>query len=438
MFNRLWTLSLGLLLLAGNAQAENWPYWRGPEYNGICHETGIVTEWSQTKNVAWRLPLPGPAGSTPVVWGDRLFLTTVDATSDGDQKLDDQKLDLMCISTQGKVLWRRTLGLGNQNVGSGEGNFASASPVTDGQFVAALIGNGRLACYDLEGTLQWKTDLDDRYGPIDIQFGYTSSPLLNQGRLYIQLIHGDGDPETHEARIVCLDIKSGEEIWSRPRLTEARAECEHAYTSPILYRDDRREFLLTHGADTIIAHALEDGRELWRCGGFNLEANYNETLRLVASPSVSPGLIVVPTAKNGPVLGLSPDGTGDITDSDTVLWRLAKDTPDVPSPIIHEGLVYLCRENGNLICLDAKSGEEIYKKRTVRNRHRASPLLVDGNLYLTARNGTVTVVPTGRKFRILAQNKMEETISASPIVANGTLYLRSYKALYAIREEVQE
>ena len=168
----------------------------------------------------------------------------------------------------------------------------------------------------------------------------------------------------------------------------------------------------------------------------NSKGQYNHEFRFVASPVAVPGLIVVPSAKNGPVLGLRPDGHGDITAVKAAhAWTLPQNTPDVPSPLIQEGLVYLCRENGMLICLDAASGEKQYEHRTHPDRHRASPLFADGKLYIAARDGTVTVVKAGKKYEELASNPMEESVSASPVAAGGTIYLRTYDALYAIREK---
>ncbi len=149
-------------------------------------------------------------------------------------------------------------------------------------------------------------------------------------------------------------------------------------------------------------------------------------------------MIIVPTAKQGPVYALNPDGEGDITSKESAhRWRYPRNTPDVPSPLVHDGIVYLCRESGNLIALDAKDGTEFYEKRTKADRHRASPIYADGKVFISCRDGTVSVIKAGKEFEILAQNKMGEQISASPIVSNGTLYLRTFKALYAIREERQ-
>jgi outer membrane protein assembly factor BamB len=373
-----------------------------------------------------------------VVWGDRLFLTTADG----------EKVDLMCFSTEGKQLWRENIGTGNKAVQRDEGNNASPSPATDGERVIAMMGSGHtlssrdertpanLACFDLDGNLQWNVDVGERYGPFDIQFGMASTPVLDNGRIYLQFIHGEGDPSTEEARVVCLDAKTGDEIWQSKRLTNARMECEHAYTSPFLYRFGKLEYLLTHGGDVAIAYDLNDGRELWRCEGMNPPGpgGYHDTFRMVASPGISEDMIVLPTAKNGPVLAIRPDGAGDITDSDKRLWRMAQGTPDVSMPLIHDGLVYLVGERGFLTCVEAETGKEVYKERIVDARHRASPLYVDGKIIIPARNGKITVVAPGREFKQLAVNDMREEISASPVVSNGVLYLRTFDALYAIRE----
>ena len=412
-------LILGILLISvvGPAVAENWPHWRGPRNDGTSLETGLPVQWSRTDNVLWRLPLPGPAGATPVVWDDRIFLTSA----------EDDDLVLLCIRTDGKILWKRALGTGNRIVRGGEANAASPSPSTDGQYVWAFVSTGDLACYDFDGNEVWKTNLEDRYGSFQLYFVMASTPLLDSDRLYLQLIHSGA------WLVLALDKSTGREMWKHRRKSDAYAECEHSYASPSIYRDDKREFLLVHGADYITAHCLTDGSEIWRCGNLNPKDSYNTSLRFVASPVAIPGLVIVPSAKNGPVLGLRPDGKGDITGSKQWYhWMREDGTPDVPSPLIHDGLVYLCRENGDLICMDAASGNQVYKERTHRHRHRASPVSSDGNIYLTARDGRVTVVKAGRNFEILASNDIEETISASPVISSGRLYLRSYEALYAI------
>lgn len=413
-----WSLTAVLVvLLAATARAENWPQWRGPRNDGISHEKNLPVRWGPKENVAWRLPLPGPAGSTPVVWDDRMFLTSAKG----------RDIVLLCVDTSGKELWEQTISTGNQDVRVDEGNYASPSPSTDGRYVWAYSGTGVLACFDFAGKEVWKVDIQQRYGRFQIQFGMTSTPVLDGDRLYLQCLHSGA------ALVIALDKHTGREIWKQNRPSDAYAECEHSYASPLVYRDDQRELLLTHGCDYIVAHRLSDGVEVWRCGGLNPRGSYNPTLRFVASPVAVPGLIVVPSAKNGPVLGLSPGAKGDISDSTQGhLWRRNDNTPDVSSPLVHDGLVYLCRERGFLLCLDARTGQEYYHERLHGDRYRASPVYGDGKIYVANRDGVVTVVKAGRQFEVLGQNAMGEEVAASPVFSGGRLYLRTFDALYAI------
>lgn len=384
----------------------------------MSRDAGLPTIWTATENVLWKAPLPGPAGSTPVVWDDHIFLTSAKG----------QDLVLLCLDTSGKQLWEKVLGSGDQAVRGDEGNYASPSPATDGKHVWAMMGNGLIGCYDFAGNEIWKFDLQQRYGKFSIAFGMTSTPILDGDKLYIQLLH------TNYYLLVAFDKLTGKELWKHDRQSDARAECEHSYASPTLYRDNAQEYLLAHGCDYVTAHSLADGHEIFRCGKLNAPGEkYNATLRFVASPVAAEGLVVVPSAKNGPVLGLKVDAKGNITDSqEGHVWRMDDNTPDVPSPLVHEGLVYLCRENGVLLCLDAKTGERLYMERTHSQRHRASPVYADGKIFLTARDGHVTVVKPGRTFEILANNEIGEPVSSSPAIAGGRIYLRSYEHLFAI------
>ena len=408
-------LAASLVTLAGSLRAENWPQWRGPNGDGTSPERGLPTEWSATRNVAWKLDLPGPAGSTPVVWGDRIFLTSA----------DDKDLVVIGASTAGKELWRRKLGTGNQTVRGDEGNSASASPVTDGKQVWAFVGTGDLACYDFEGVEKWKANLQERHGSYKIQFGMTSTPVLFEDTLYLMCIH------SADSYLLALDKATGKDRWKHLRKTDARNECEHSYASPILYRDAERTLILVHGGDYLTAHRLDNGGEVWRCGALNPRESYNDTLRLIASPVCRPGLVVVPSAKNGPVHGLRPDGKGDVTATHRT-WTRPKETPDVPTPAIHDGLVYLLREGGDMICVEADTGKEVYHERVHTQHHRASPVVADGKVYCAATDGVVTVLQAGRAFKVLASNTIDDHISSTPVAAGGKLYLRSYTALWAI------
>jgi|GEM_PF-22466 len=410
------------------AYAENWAEWRGPQHNGISTETGIATSWAKDKNVAWSVKLPGQGGATPVVWEDRIYLTS----SEGDD------LVVMGISTAGKELWKTKVGTGNKDARAGEGNSASPSPVTDGKHIWVCFGTGELACLDRDGKIVWHFNVEERYGQIDIQFGMTSTPLLHDGALYLQLIHGTMQTDYTVGKIVRLVAETGQEVWAVDRKQNPKDECKHAYSSPIIM-PGKNPHLISHGGDCTVGHSLEDGHELWRLDELNGPSQYNKnhdtTLRFVASPTATEEFVVVPTAKGGPVLGLqASELSGDITGKSPVRW-VGERTPDVSCPIIHEGLVYLCMNDGRLLCVEQATGQGVYEKRIYNAQYRASGVVSEGHLYLTARDGVCTVVKLGREFEVLSENEFGEPQTASPAISNGTLYMRTYDALYAIREK---
>lgn len=411
-------LTIFLLSVAG--YSENWPNWRGAANDGVSNEKGLAAEWSAEKNVLWRSDLPGAAASTPAVWGDRIFLTC-GAGSD---------IVLVALNTAGKQLWQRKLSSGNYDIRQGESNPACPSPSTDGKFVWTYTGTGFFTCHDYAGNEIWKIDIQEKYGRFGMYWGMSTTPLLDGDRLYMALMHDNAQ------LVIAFDKTSGKEIWQHQRTTDARVECLHSYASPVIYRHGNTEQLITHGADYVVAHSLKDGSEIWRCGGLQQAGSYNNYLRFVASPVVGPGLVVVPSAKNGPVLGINPENArGNITDNkDQFHWRMPSNTTDVPSPLVYDGLVYICRENGVLICLDAKSGEKVYQQRVYSRRHRGSPLYADGKIYLMAIDGTVSVIKAGREYELLAQNNLGERSSASLAISDGVIYMRTAKALYAIKK----
>jgi outer membrane protein assembly factor BamB len=307
--------------------------------------------------------------------------------------------------------------------------------------VWCFFGTGILACYDRDGNEVWKFDVQDRYGKFDIQFGMTSTPVLHGDHLYLQLIHGTWGGPYKVGKVIKLNKADGSEVWAVDRPSTADDECKHSYASPVMYDDGETAFLVTHGADCTVGHSLEDGREIWRLEGLNGPSKYNRrdydnTFRMVASPAVAPGSIVVTTAKAGPVvtLNVNDDLVGDVTESPAAVRWFVDKTPDVSCPLIHDGLVHLCMNDGRVLCADLKTGEQVFFARGHNAQRRSSPLYVDGHVYIAAKDGTVTVFKHGREFDVVAENNLNgEGITASPIVSNGTLYLRSAAALYAIR-----
>ncbi len=424
---------LGIVFFAKLSHAENWPQWRGPRADGLSNEKNIATRWSKEQSIHWRSPLPGQGGATPIVWDDRIFLTS----AEGDD------LVAMCFATEtGKLIWKKKVTSGNQDARAGEGNSASPSPSTDGKHIWVYFSTGVLACLDFDGNEVWKVNLAERFGKFDIQFGLTSTPVMNGDSLYMQLIHGAmvRNNPNRTGKVVKLDKLTGKTIWEYDRVTQAEFECKHSYASPFLYDDGKLRFLVVHGADCTTGHSLEDGHELWRLNELNGPTKLNQkdndpTFRFVASPLVVPGSIIVPTAKQGPTVALKIDSsmTGSIANNASAIRWVLPITPDVSIPLIVDGLVYLLHKDGKLQCVELATGKEIYMERTHTSQHRSSPVYADGHIYLCARDGVSSVVKAGREFELVSKNDLGESITASPVVSKGVLYLRTYDALYAIR-----
>lgn len=425
---------VGIAVATGHgARAEHWPQWRGPRNDGISTATNLPASFSKTKNVAWRTPLPGRGGATPCVWDERIYVTS----NEGDD------LVLLAVdATDGTILWKRLVGGGNTDARSGEGNSASPSPSTDGRHVWVFFGTGILACFDRDGHEVWKFDVGERFGTLDIQFGMTSTPVLDGDAIYLQLIHGPMklDDDTRTGKVIRLDAATGRTVWEVDRITDARFECKHSYASPFIYRDGQREFLVVHGADCTTGHALDDGRELWRFGGLNGPTDVNPkphdpTFRMVASPGVIPGTIIVPTCKGGPTVALrvSDALTGAVAATPEVVRWINPLTPDVSTPLVADGLVYLLHNDGKLQCVDLETGRDLYLERTHTGQHRTSPVLADGRIHFGSNDGWLTIVRAGPAFELLESIDFGEAISASILVADGTLYVRSADALYAVR-----
>jgi outer membrane protein assembly factor BamB len=407
------------LLAVADLRADNWPHWRGPDNNGIARSHGLPLRWSESKNIVWKLPLPGKVGSTPVLWNNRLFLISS----------RDNDMVLLCIRTDGKPLWERLLARAIEPASKkDEGNEGAASPSTDGKYVYTFVWSGAVACHDFEGREVWKFDAQERYGKFDILHGVHSTPLLHEGRLYLVLLHSKGH------WVIALDKATGKEVWKIDRKSDAVGVSREAYASPCLWKG-KQTSLVVLGCDYATGHRLEDGSEIWRLGDLNPRATYNPTLQLIATPVATPEMLFVPTAKGGCVVAIKPGARGLIRAGDPFeRWRRAKGSPDVPSPLVYEGRVYLVREPGFLQCLDAQTGAELYLHRLHADRYCASPILAAGRIYLTARDGTTSVVRVGRHFELLATNTLDDNFTASAAVGNDRIYLRGFRSLYAIEE----
>ncbi len=400
-----------LVAFAAPASADNWPQWRGPKFDGHSAEKGLPTEWGAEKNVAWKLKMPGIGACTPAVWGDQIFVTSVD----GDNVV------LMCIGTDGKEKWKQPIAKNGKP--RGEGNDASASCSTDGKHVWTFAGNGNLVCYTVAGKEVWVKNLQD-YGKFNIQFGSHWTPVLYKDKLYLQVMHRGVQI------LVSLDAATGKELWKQNRPGYGKGESPDTYSSPCIWEGEGGPLLVAHGNDYCTGHKLDTGAEVWRVQGLN--PTTNSAWRFGSNPLVTPDLIVVPSCKSGPTVAFNPVGAkGDIDpDNKAEKWRF-KSTPDVVSPIRVGDIVYLSAD-GPFTAVDLKTGEQLYRQNLSGGKHRANMIAADGKIYVTSTTGAIDVVQAGNTFKKLATNTLPDTLYATPAPAGGRLYVRGWNYLWAI------
>ncbi|MCS7024105.1 MAG: PQQ-binding-like beta-propeller repeat protein [Bryobacteraceae bacterium] len=412
---------MAILVLPAALRADNWPQWRGPTLDGVSAERNLPVRWSRTENVTWSLPMPDRSGSTPIIWGERIFLNV----ADGD------KLELWCVNREkGEILWKRPLGGGNYKIN--KQNMSSPSPVTDGKTVWVMTGTGIVKAFDFSGKELWARDIQKDYGQFGLNWGYGSSPLLHNGSLYIPVLHGmkTDDP----SYVLRLDGKTGKTLARQERPTKAQVEAPDAYTTPMLAKVGNRFEVIVSGGDLVTGHDPETLAELWRADVLN-PTNYAMN-RIIASPVVKDGIIYA-SSRVKPFVALKPGGQGDVSKSH-LLWTYANG-PDVPTPVTDGQLLFIANDRGILFCLDAKTGAEIWAgQRISKAIYSASPVLADGKVYITSEEGTTTVIKAARHFEVLAENKLDEYTLSSPAISDGQIFLRTEKALYCIGKRVRQ
>ncbi|QDU22492.1 outer membrane protein assembly factor BamB family protein [Urbifossiella limnaea] len=418
MLTRLPLAAIAAALLTAPVAADNWPQWRGVKNDG--HAAGPApTEWGPDKNVVWKVKLPGRGSSTPCVWEDKIFITSLDAAG----------TSLLCFGADGVEKWKASLGGPSGRGGRGdEGNDASASCSTDGKHVWAFAGNMKLACFDMAGRETWSVDLD-KYGKVGtrgIQFGIHWTPVLYKDKLFLQVMHKNAQ------KVVALDAATGKELWAVERPGYSKGESPDVYASAFVWEGPGGEALLVaHGNDYCTGHRLDTGAEVWRVAGLN--PTTNGAWRFVSCPLVTPDLILVPSCKNGPLVAFNPVGaTGSISPGNPAeKWR-HKETPDVVSPLRVGNIVYtLNSDNGGLTALDAGTGKQLYRQSLpAKQIYRGNMVHADGKILIVGREGVGFVIQAGPEFKVLATNDLKEKVYASPAVANGRLYVRTWDHLY--------
>lgn len=407
-----------LMALAAAAWAENWPQFRGPGSGGFSPEKGLPLHWTSTKNVRWKTRLPGPGHSSPIIWGDRIFLTAFEPEGSsgllGAVFSTSRKgtLKLLCLDgTTGSILWQRSVPARNIEPLHDTNAPASPTPVTDGRYVYAYFGSYGVVCYDFTGKKIWEHPL----GPFPNEWGSASSPILHQDKL---LLNCDTDGEDF---LLSLDKNSGRQVWKTSRDGATRA-----WPTPYLWDTGNGVEVVVSGSRRISSYDPSDGRMIWTVDGL--------TQWVTPTPVSAFGLLYV--ASNGPggdvILAIRPGGKGNITGTH-IAWRYERGAPYSSSPVVLGELLYAVKNGGILTCLRARTGELVYQSRLpAGGSYFASLVASEGKIYTLSERGETCVIEEGAEMKILATNSLGERCMASPAVSRGQIFIRSDEHLFCI------
>ena len=434
-------LTVGLCAAAGD---DNWPQWRGPHLNGTSTTAkNLPIEWSTTKNVKWRIALPSWSAATPIIWGDTVLVTSAE---EGFLELQQQsrirrggprsapsagkdKMYLLAVNrADGTVRWSKLMGAGNRL--HRKQNLASPSPATDGKHIWTMTGAGTLTAFDFDGKQLWQRDIQQDYGRFGLNHGYANSPLLEEGRLYIQVLHGmkTDDP----SYVLAVDTKTGKTLWKVERPTDAMSESPDDYSTPVLAQVGGKKQLVVSGGDYVTGHHLDSGKELWRMGGLN--PNHERAYRTIASSIVNNDIVYTSSTRGRPFIAFRPGGSGDITNSNLV-WKNDLG-PDVPTPTSDGKIIYVINDRGIAVALDAKTGDLVWDRQRIEpGTYSSSPILADGKIYATSEDGATTVLKAGPEFEILAVNKLDGHTLATPAPVGNEIFIRTAEHLYCLANE---
>ncbi len=432
---RLATASVALLALAGAAGAapssreDNWPQWRGPFMNGSAAVTGLPSSFSRTENVLWRAPMPGPGAGTPVVWGDRVFVSSTDARTKG--------LVALCYDIRtGKLLWKRETGRDRRAM---RNNMASPSPIAAPDAVYFFFGTGGLFAFDHDGAPLWKRDLERDHGHNALMFGYSSSPMLLGDTLYVVAMRNvkqdrykKAPPGRSDSYVLAIDRKSGRDAWKHVRASDARGEAQEAYSTAVPLARDGRTDLLVLGANYLTAHDPRTGDERWRWAGYNPRSTGH--WRIIPSPVVAAGIVFVPGPKYSVAFAVRPGREGRLG-AESVAWTFDKRIPDASTPLYYKGRLYILDDNRKVLtCLDPATGRQHWQGNLeTKAVIRASITGADDKLYVMSEGHEVLVL-SADEFKVLHRTRMgEKGLARSTIAAaQGRLFVRAADALYCI------
>lgn len=404
-----------LAVAESNSGASTWMHWRGPTGNGVAPTASPPTKFSSTENVKWKVAVPGRGSGSPVVWNDRVFVTTATPSSNGLARALDFQLHCYDRAT-GQLVWNQTAITAVPHEPTHSTNtFASASPCTDGKLVYAPFGSRGLYAYTLDGELVWQRN---DFGLMQMRngFGEGSSPVLHDDKLIL--------PWDHEgpSKLYALDKTTGKTIW------EVNRDEPSCWATPLVIETTSGDQVIMNGQNRARAYDLTTGKELWSCGG--------QTQRPVACPVSDGRLVYVGSGFRGSFLGaFDPRGRGPLEETPAVVWSVSRDTPDLASLLLSEGrLYYFKAKTGILTCVDAATGRPHYTTKRVPGLSTlyASPIAAGGHVYITGRSGNITVIRDASTFEVVAENAMGETVDATPAAVDNQLFIRGENHLFCI------
>lgn len=422
-----------------------WPQWRGPLATGVTPDGDPPVEWGEDRNIRWKAPIPGRGHSSPIIWKDRVFLTTaietddkvaeetvraVEAATPGFHRrkahMPKKALQFVVMAlkrSDGSVLWKRTVREEAPHAAThADGSWASGSPVTDGEHVYAYFGSHGLYCLDMEGNSKW----EKRFGLFKMKanFGEGTSPALCGDTLILS------QDEEGASFIVALDAKTGQEKWRKAR------DERTSWSTPLVLDHDGRRQVITSATKGIRSYDAASGALLWEAGGM--------TGNVVPCPVADEGIVLCMSGFRGSALVAIrlASAQGDITGKqEAIAWECRKHTPYVPSPLLYDGLLYYLKGNGGVLtCAEAATGEVHYGRQRLEGVGGvySSPVGAAGRVYVTGRKGFTLVMKSGPAFEVLARNKLDDRFTASAALVGRELYLRGHGSLYCIADGASE
>ena len=411
-----------LLAAIATTMAEapgEWPNWRGPEANGSTGAGNYPVKWDAA-NVLWKVPLSGKGGSTPIVRSQRIYLT---GPAEGQDAV-------LAFDWSGRRLWQTKLGAESQPKHRTLGSSANASPVTDGRGLFVYFRSGNFAALEFDGTIRWKTNLVEAFGPDQLFWDQGTSPVVTDQHVILVRMHA-GD-----SWLAGFDKATGELRWRQTRNYETPVENNHGYSTPLLFQHEGKPALLVWGADHLTAYDAAQGQLLWSCGNFNPQGT--GYWPAIATPVIAGNLVIVPVGRDdrpgqARVHGIQLGGHGDVTATQRA-WKREDTGVFVSSPAAYQGRVYLLRHRGGVVCLDPASGQTIWTGAFPDNKipYYSSPVIAGGTLYAAREDGVVFAAKVGEKFELLGENPMGERILASPVPVANRLLIRGDRHLFCV------